>query len=157
MEIVLRLFGPQRQTSVTGQLVRAVDSNEYVPPRTHREAESTTLRRHLRLLWKALCGLLCLGTAVSAAVTVVAAVELRRHLGRSFLSLPLSVHLLLDALLALAPLLAAEGDGEGEPPPPVPTSQVRPRSSIGIFFFCFLVFLRVCLRSSSFYVRTRSG
>lgn len=89
-----------------------------------REAESTALRRRLRLLWKTLCGLLCLGTAVSTVVTVVAAVELRRHLGRSFFSLPLSVHLLLDALVALAPLLAARVDGQGEPPPLVPTSQV---------------------------------
>lgn len=71
-----------------------------------------------------MCGLLCLGTAVSAAVTLVAAIELRRHLGRSFFALPLSVHLLLDALLALTPLLVARGDGEGEPPPPIPTSQV---------------------------------
>ncbi|CAM9371971.1 unnamed protein product [Pylaiella littoralis] len=90
-----------------------------------REAESTTLRRRLRLLWKTLCGLLCLGTAVSTAVTLVAAIELRRHLGRSFFALPLSVHLLLDALLALTPLLAARGDGEGDPPPPIPTSQVE--------------------------------
>lgn len=91
---------------------------------TKREAESTTLRRRLRLLWKTLCGLLCLGTAVSAVVTLVAAIELRRHLGRSFFALPLSVHLLLDSLLALSPLLAARGDGEGKPPPPIPTSQV---------------------------------
>ncbi|CAB1117427.1 unnamed protein product [Ectocarpus sp. CCAP 1310/34] len=90
-----------------------------------RETQSTLLRRHLRLLWKTLCGLLCLGTAVSAAVTLVAAIELRRHLGRSFFALPLAVHLLLDALLALIPLLVARGDGEGEPPPPVPTSQVE--------------------------------
>eukprot|EP00903_Cladosiphon_okamuranus_P006432 g6293.t1 len=90
-----------------------------------REAESTALRRRLRLLWKTLCGLLCLGTAVSTAVTLVAAIELRRHLGRSFFALPLSVHLLLDALMALTPLLAARSDGEGEPPPPVPTSQVE--------------------------------
>ena len=94
----------------------------------NREAESTALRRRLRLLWKTLCGLLCLGTTVSTIVTVVAAVELRRHLGRSFFALPLSVHLLLDALMALTPLLAARADGEGEPPPPVPTSQVRCRS-----------------------------
>eukprot|EP00752_Nemacystus_decipiens_P014344 g12761.t1 len=90
-----------------------------------REAEATALRRRLRLLWKTLCGLLCLGTTVSTAVTVLAAIELRRHLGRSFFALPLSVHLLLDALMALTPLLAARADGEGEPPPPVPTSQVE--------------------------------
>ncbi|CBJ27425.1 conserved unknown protein [Ectocarpus siliculosus] len=90
-----------------------------------RETQSALLRRHLRLLWKTLCGLLCLGAVVSAAVTLVAAIELRRHLGRSFFALPLAVHLLLDALLALIPLLVARGDGEGEPPPPGPTSQVE--------------------------------
>ncbi|CAM9145677.1 unnamed protein product, partial [Scytosiphon promiscuus] len=90
-----------------------------------REAESTALRRRLRLLWKTMCGLLCVGTAISTAVTLVVAVELRRHLGRSFFALPLSAHLLLDALIALIPLLVARGDGEGEPPPPVPTSQVE--------------------------------
>ncbi|CAN0041901.1 unnamed protein product, partial [Laminaria digitata] len=90
-----------------------------------REVEMSFLRRRLRLLWKTLCGLLCLGTAISATATVIATVELCRHLGRTFFALPLAFHFLLDALAALAPLLAARRDAEGEPPPPVPTTQVE--------------------------------
>lgn len=91
----------------------------------NREAEVTHLRRRLRLLWKTFCGLLCLGTVISTVATVLATIELRRHLGRWYFALPLAVHLVFDAIAALVPLLAAKGDGESEPPPRVPTSQVR--------------------------------
>ena len=90
-----------------------------------REGEASRLRRQLRLLWKTLCVLLLVGVLISAFATLLATVELRRHLGRMFFALPLMLHLLLDAIAALAPLLAAENDGQGEPPPPRPTSQVR--------------------------------
>lgn len=93
--------------------------------KSNRDEECSFLRRRLRLLWKTLCGLLCLGTVTSTVATILAAIELRRHLGRFFFVLPLALHLLLDTLAGFAPLLAAKGDGEGRPPPQVPTSQVN--------------------------------
>lgn len=90
-----------------------------------RALKASRLRRRLRLLWKTLVALLALGTVLSAVLSILATVELTRHLGRLLFAMPLAVHMLLDSVVALMPLLCARSDGESVPPPPKPRTQVE--------------------------------